>query len=183
MRRLGAEGLAFDSIVASGPNGAAPLALRASAVCRRATWWSWISARARWLLFRYDTYRVRRRGHAACSRGVRCRARSERGRGGYDSPRPVRARPCIIWPKTCSPIMASRARWAMVWAMAWALTSTNFLCFRRATKSRSRLAMSSRSEPGVYLPGEIGCRLEDFGVVTEDGFEVFTKSTHELVII
>ena len=38
-------------------------------------------------------------------------------------------------------------------------------------------------EPGVYLPGEIGCRLEDFGVVTEDGFEVFTKSTHELVII
>lgn len=38
-------------------------------------------------------------------------------------------------------------------------------------------------EPGVYLPGEIGCRLEDFGVVTEDGYEVFTKSTHELVII
>lgn len=38
-------------------------------------------------------------------------------------------------------------------------------------------------EPGVYLDGVLGCRLEDFGVVTEDGFEVFTKSTHELVII
>lgn len=38
-------------------------------------------------------------------------------------------------------------------------------------------------EPGVYLGGVLGCRLEDFGVITEDGFEVFTKSTHELVII
>lgn len=38
-------------------------------------------------------------------------------------------------------------------------------------------------EPGIYIPGEFGMRLEDFGVVTEDGFEVFTKSTHEIVII
>ena len=38
-------------------------------------------------------------------------------------------------------------------------------------------------EPGIYLPGEFGMRLEDFGVVTETGFEVFTKSTHEAVII
>lgn len=38
-------------------------------------------------------------------------------------------------------------------------------------------------EPGVYRGGVLGCRLEDFGVITEDGFEVFTKSPHELVII
>lgn len=38
-------------------------------------------------------------------------------------------------------------------------------------------------EPGIYLPGEFGMRLEDFGVVGEDGFEVITKSTHEMVII
>lgn len=38
-------------------------------------------------------------------------------------------------------------------------------------------------EPGVYIPGDFGMRLEDFGVVTEDGFEVFTKSTHDIVII
>lgn len=38
-------------------------------------------------------------------------------------------------------------------------------------------------EPGIYLPGEFGMRLEDFGVVTEDGFEVFTRSTHDLVVI
>ncbi|WP_420868755.1 M24 family metallopeptidase [Adlercreutzia muris] len=38
-------------------------------------------------------------------------------------------------------------------------------------------------EPGIYLPGKFGMRLEDFGVVTDDGFEVFTKSTHEMVVI
>ena len=59
-------------------------------------------------------------------------------------------------------------------------------------------------EPGIYLPeGKIhrislpmgsgtaevplipamGVRLEDCGVITEDGFDVFTKSTHEIVII
>ena len=38
-------------------------------------------------------------------------------------------------------------------------------------------------EPGIYLPGQFGMRLEDFGVITADGFEVFTRSTHELVIV
>ena len=38
-------------------------------------------------------------------------------------------------------------------------------------------------EPGIYLEGEFGMRLEDFGVVTEDGFDVFTQSTHDMVIL
>lgn len=38
-------------------------------------------------------------------------------------------------------------------------------------------------EPGVYLPGVGGVRLEDYGVVTDDGFEPFTTSTHDLVVI
>ncbi len=38
-------------------------------------------------------------------------------------------------------------------------------------------------EPGVYLSGEFGMRLEDFGIITHDGFEVFTESTHDPVII
>jgi Xaa-Pro aminopeptidase len=38
-------------------------------------------------------------------------------------------------------------------------------------------------EPGVYLPGFGGVRLEDFGVVTEDGFAPFTRSTHELQVL
>lgn len=38
-------------------------------------------------------------------------------------------------------------------------------------------------EPGIYLPGRFGMRLEDFGVVTPDGFDVFTRSTHEMVVL
>ena len=38
-------------------------------------------------------------------------------------------------------------------------------------------------EPGVYLPGVGGVRLEDFGMVTETGFDPFTKSPHDLQII
>ena len=36
-------------------------------------------------------------------------------------------------------------------------------------------------EPGIYLKGKYGCRIEDMGVVTADGFENFTKSTKELI--
>ena len=38
-------------------------------------------------------------------------------------------------------------------------------------------------EPGIYAAGKFGMRLEDFGVITENGFEVFTKSTHDMVVI
>lgn len=38
-------------------------------------------------------------------------------------------------------------------------------------------------EPGIYLPGSFGMRLEDMGVITEDGFEVITATPHDMVII
>ncbi|MEG2982113.1 MAG: type II 3-dehydroquinate dehydratase [Raoultibacter sp.] len=38
-------------------------------------------------------------------------------------------------------------------------------------------------EPGIYIPGQFGMRLEDFGVITHEGFEIFTQSTHETVIL
>lgn len=38
-------------------------------------------------------------------------------------------------------------------------------------------------EPGIYIPGRFGMRLEDFGVVTQDGFEVFTQSPHDMVVL
>lgn len=38
-------------------------------------------------------------------------------------------------------------------------------------------------EPGIYLPGRFGVRIEDYGVVRDDGFERFTQSSHELVVL
>ncbi len=38
-------------------------------------------------------------------------------------------------------------------------------------------------EPGVYLPGEFGIRLEDCGVMGPEGYEPFTESPHELICV
>ncbi|MDO4400547.1 MAG: Xaa-Pro peptidase family protein [Coriobacteriia bacterium] len=38
-------------------------------------------------------------------------------------------------------------------------------------------------EPGIYIPGSFGMRLEDCGIVTEEGYEPFGTSTHEMVIV
>lgn len=36
-------------------------------------------------------------------------------------------------------------------------------------------------EPGIYLSGKYGCRIEDMGVITENGYEDFTHSPKELI--
>jgi len=38
-------------------------------------------------------------------------------------------------------------------------------------------------EPGVYLEGFGGVRIENFGYITEDGFKDFTSSTKELLVL
>lgn len=38
-------------------------------------------------------------------------------------------------------------------------------------------------EPGIYIPGLGGVRIEDCGVVDDDGFRSFTKLTHELIVV
>ena len=38
-------------------------------------------------------------------------------------------------------------------------------------------------EPGIYVPGEFGMRLEDCGVVNDNGFEAFSQLGHDMVIL
>lgn len=38
-------------------------------------------------------------------------------------------------------------------------------------------------EPGIYLPGEVGVRIEDLVLVTEDGCEVLNKYDKELIVV
>ena len=38
-------------------------------------------------------------------------------------------------------------------------------------------------EPGVYLTGDTGVRVEDLVLVTEDGVELLNRYSHELDVI
>ena len=39
------------------------------------------------------------------------------------------------------------------------------------------------AEPGIYLPGKFGVRIEDVTIVGEDGVEIITKSPKNLIIV
>jgi Xaa-Pro aminopeptidase len=43
--------------------------------------------------------------------------------------------------------------------------------------------MAFTDEPGIYLPGKFGCRLEDVVIVTDNGGKALTEYTHDLIIV
>lgn len=45
------------------------------------------------------------------------------------------------------------------------------------------VGMAFSIEPGIYIPGKFGMRIEDILVITEDGTEILNKSRRDIVII
>lgn len=183
MRRLGAEGLAFDSIVASGPNGAAPHSIAGE---RRLQAGDMVVM----------DFGARKGGYCSdMTRTVCVGEATPLAREVFAAVREANeAVEAMIRPGRTGAAMHHLAEDVLA-HNGFAGKMGHGLGHGVGIDIHELPVLSPRNEtplevgnvvtvePGVYLPGEIGCRLEDFGVVTEDGFEVFTKSTHELVII
>ena len=171
----GADGLAFGSIVAAGPNAANPHAIsRAHRPSRRASSFM-ITALPR-LRFRHDPH------------GCRGRALAKM-REIYD----LEQRTHESAPRRSTP----------AWTATRSMSSRKIIgdAVRRVLRPRPHTAASTSMssqfkqctirwggsvvtiEPGVYLPGEFGVRLEDYGLVTAQGFVPFTQSPHDLQVI
>ena len=183
MCRLGAEGLAFDSIVASGPNGAAPHSIAGE---RRLQAGDMVVM----------DFGARKGGYCSdMTRTVCIGEATPLAREVFAAVREANeAVEAMIRPGRTGAAMHHLAEDVLA-HNGFAGKMGHGLGHGVGIDIHELPVLSPRNEaplevgnvvtvePGVYLPGEIGCRLEDFGVVTEDGFEVFTKSTHELVII
>jgi len=51
------------------------------------------------------------------------------------------------------------------------------------SKARLRPGMVVTVEPGIYLPGQGGVRIEDLVVVTEQGCDILTRTPKELKVL
>lgn len=183
MRRHGAEGLAFPSIVAAGANAASPHAVPGDAKLEA----------GQCVVLDFGA-----RAHGYCSdmtRTVFLGAPSDRMRAAYEAVRAANERaeallrPGITGKEAHELAEAVLAEHGFGGAMGHSLGHGVGIDIHEEPNLSPRndepLAVGNvvTVEPGVYLPGEFGMRLEDFGVVVEGGFEVFTRSLHDMVVL
>lgn len=183
MRRHGAEGLAFPSIVATGPNGASPHAIPGDTRLEA----------GQCVVLDFGA-----RAHGYCSdmtRTVFLGQPDERLRAAYEAIRAANEqveallRPGITGKEAHDLAERVLADHGFAGAMGHSLGHGVGVDIHEepnlSPRNDAPLVAGNvvTVEPGVYLPGEFGMRLEDFGVITADGFDVFTQSTHDLTVV
>lgn len=183
MAALGAEGLAFSSIVASGPRGAMPhsvpgddkLAMGECIVMDfGARYHGYCSDMTRTVFLGKPSQRMKDAWNALVDANETCEALIKQGLTGK-----------FVHDKA-EGILAQHG---FAYTMGHSLGHSVGLDIHESPNlsplNQNPLAVGNvvTVEPGIYIAGEFGMRLEDFGVVGEDGFEVITQSSHEMVII
>ncbi|WP_101723825.1 M24 family metallopeptidase [Eggerthella timonensis] len=183
MRRHGAEGLAFPSIIATGANGASPHAIPGQTVLET----------GQCVVLDFGA-----RAHGYCSdmtRTVFLGEPSARMRDAYAAIRNANEQvEAALKPGVTGKAMHELAERVLAdggyaGKMGHSLGHGVGIDIHElpvlSPRNESALTVGNvvTVEPGVYLSGEFGMRLEDCGVITADGFEVFTQSTHDLVVL
>jgi Xaa-Pro aminopeptidase len=181
MRRAGADGLAFSSIVAAGPNSAIPHAVPGDRVFERGDF-VLMDFGARLVDYRSDMTRTVVLGKA-----------DEQQRTMYEA---VLAAQTEVIESLAVGMSGSEAQdiavkvltargfeGGLIHSLGHGVGIDIHELPVLAAKAEAKLEAGHvvTVEPGVYLEGIGGVRIEDFGVVTEKGFEDFTNSPHDLI--
>ncbi|MEG0460085.1 M24 family metallopeptidase [Gordonibacter sp.] len=183
MRRHGADGLAFPSIVATGANGASPHAIPGDTP---------LEAGQCVVL----DFGARAQGYCSdMTRTVFLGAPDARMRAAYEAIRCANERvQAALKPGVTGAAMHALAEQVLAEA-GFGGKMGHSLGHGVGIDIHEEPNLSPRNsdelvegnvvtiEPGVYLPGEFGMRLEDFGVLTHEGFAVFTESGHDMMVI
>jgi Xaa-Pro aminopeptidase len=181
MRRAGADGIAFSSIIATGPNSAIPHAVPSDRVLRQGDF-VLMDFGARLADYRSDMTRTvvlgpadeRQRAMyaavlAAQSEVIESLAVGMSGREAQSIAEEALARRDF----------EGRLIHSLGHGVGIDIHELPVL----APKAEEKLEVGHvvTVEPGVYLEGIGGVRIEDFGVMTNQGFEDFTQSSHDLI--
>ncbi|MDO4797126.1 MAG: aminopeptidase P family protein [Coriobacteriales bacterium] len=179
----GAHALSFDSIVASGPNGANPHARPGERVVERgdlividfgAGYGDYHADMTRTVCVgspsaeQRKVYDIVRRAHEACAKAARP------GMGGKEL-------------HALSQRIIAEAGYGDYYKHGLGHGVGIQIHEHPRVGARSTDVLPQGSvftiEPGIYLPGKFGIRLEDFGVMGEHGFEPITQSAHDLACV
>ncbi|MCL2882641.1 MAG: aminopeptidase P family protein [Coriobacteriia bacterium] len=183
MRKLGADGLAFPSIVASGPNGAKPHAMPSARTISLGDFVvmdfgaardGYCSDMTRTVVFGEPSAEARA---VYATVLVAQAAGLEAARAGVAGSAVDAAARSVI----------TKAGYGKHFGHGLShglgmLVHENPHCSPRSTDTLAPGDVISM-EPGVYLPGQFGVRIEDLIAITGDGIRNFTTSAKELIIL
>lgn len=177
----GGDSLSFDTIVVSGPNGALPHGNPSERIVDRGT------------LVTVD-WGVRLNGYCSdCTRTFSTGSLPEQLRTAFDTCLAAQKKACAEIKPGLTGVEADAIARDVIEAAGFGANFGHGLGHgvgmmvhespRLSTESTDTLAVGNivTVEPGIYLPGVGGCRIEDLAVIREEGLELLTSFPKELI--